>query len=376
MTRRRTRIFTLFAGALFATCAACKHDVVHGESNEGGLPKGSIQIEKGSPKVKFIKIETLQESDAAGTVQLTGRVTFDEDHTQRVSTPLDGRVTAVLVKPGDKVTLRQRLVLLSSPFVGQLQSDAQRAQQDLVLAQKTVDRAHKLKADGAISEKEVVQVETDLAKAKSAYGQTTTHLSALGVSATDPAVSVALYAQVAGTVVERNVLVGQEVRADAPLPLVTVSNLDTVWVFADVYEQDLGLVQEGGTVGVRVPAYPAEVFPGTIGHLGEVLDPLSRTVKLRCVVPNPGARLKPEMFAKVELTGATGKKVIVVPSKAILSDTQSSSVVVAGNDDIYTLRKVEIGGEVDGKVRVLSGLKAGERVVTDGAIFLKNEIDH
>lgn len=375
MTRTRKRSCALLAAALFATAPACKHAGVNEESSDGGMPKGSIRLEKGSPKISFIKIEKLEETDAAGTVQLTGRVTFDEDHTQRVSTPLDGRVTKVLVKPGDKVTLRQRLLFLSSPFVGQLQSDAQRAQQDLVLAQKTVDRAHTLKADGAISEKEVVQVETDLAKAKSAYGQTMTHLSALGVSASDPAVSVALFAQVAGTVVERNVLVGQEVRADAPLPLLTVSNLETVWVFADVYEQDLGLVQEGGTVGVRVPAYPTEVFAGTIGHLGDVLDPLSRTVKLRCIVPNPGARLKPEMFAKVDLTGTNGKKVIVVPSKAILNDSQRSSVVVASDDDVYTLRGVEVGPEVDGKVRVLSGLKAGERVVTDGAIFLKNEID-
>ncbi len=364
----------LFVTLLIAS-AGCKHNVVPNDPNTEQLPKGSIRVGKKSPQLKYLKVETIEETDAAGSVSFTGRVAFDEDHTQRVSTPLDGRVTAVRVKPGDKVKERQALVFLSSPFVGQLQSDAQRAAQDLSLAQKTVDRAHKLKVDGAVSEKDVVQAEADLAKAKSAYAQTTAHLASLGVSASDPAVSVALYSQVAGTVVERNVLVGQEVRADATTPLVTVSNLDTVWVLADVYEQDLGLVQAGGAIVLRVPAYPGETFPGTIGHLGEVLDPLSRTVKLRCVVPNTAGRLKPEMFAKIELSGANGKKVLVVPSKAILSDSQHSSVVVAGDDDVFALRIVEVGPELDGKVRVLSGLKAGERVVVEGALFLKNEID-
>src|ERR1019366_734563 len=96
-------------------------------------------------------------------------------------------------------------------------------------------------------------------------------------------------AQIAGTVVERNVLLGQEVRADATTPLLTITNLDTVWVLADVYEQDLGLVQTGAAVAVRVPAYPNQSFPGTIAHLGDVVDTTSRTVKLRCVVPNPDA---------------------------------------------------------------------------------------
>jgi cobalt-zinc-cadmium efflux system membrane fusion protein len=337
--------------------------------------RDSITLDKNSPHLQFLKIETVQESDAAGTVTFPGRVAFDEDHTQRVSTPVDGRATALLVNAGNAVKVGQPLVRLSSPQVGELQAEAQKAAQDLAIAQKTVDRVHRLLVEGAVSEKEVAQAEADLAKAKSAATQANARLASLNVPASDPGASVSLLAQVAGTVVERNVLVGQEVRADATTPLLTITNLDVVWVLADVYEQDLSLVQAGAAVSVRVPAYPNQAFPGTIAHLGDVVDTNSRTVKLRCVVPNPEGRLKPEMFAKVDLTATGGAKVIFVSSRAVLSDSERPRVIVVTSEDTFQLRPVEVGSEVEGRMRILSGLKPNEKVVTDGALFLKNEIE-
>jgi cobalt-zinc-cadmium efflux system membrane fusion protein len=323
-----------------------------------------------------LKIEPVEESDAAAVVSFSGRVTFDEDHTQRLSTPIDGRVTVMVVKVGDKVKVGQPLLRLSSPQVGQLQSDAQRATQDLTLAEKNAERARKLKVDGAISDKEVAEAEGDLIKAKSAASQATTRLAALNVPASDPTATVTLSAQVAGTVVERNVLVGQEVRQDQTNPLLTITNLDTVWVVADVYEQDLGLVQAGAGVKVHVPAYPGVAFPGTVAHLGDVVETTSRTVKLRCVAPNGDGRLKPEMFAKVELSASGNGKVILVPSQAVLSDSEQERVIVVTDDNVFKLRQIDAGPEKDGKVRVLTGLKAGEKIVTAGALFLKNEIEN
>jgi len=176
-------------------------------------------------------------------------------------------------------------------------------------------------------------------------------------------------------VVERNILVGQEIRADGTAPLLTITDLSTVWVQADVYEQDLGLVAQGGSVNVRVPAYPGEAFPGKIDHVGEVLDPVSHTVKLRCVVPNPGNRLKPEMFAKIELTDVGQQKTILLPSKAILTDGERTKVIVASEGNVYRQRVVVVGPEIEGKVRVQTGINPGEKIVTDGAIFLKREME-
>ena len=99
------------------------------------------------------------------------------------------------------------------------------------------------------------------------------------------------------------------------------------------------------------------------------------TVKVRCVVPNPGGRLKPEMFAKIDLKDATGSRVLVIPARAVLNDGERTKVVVATEGNLFRVRKVELGPEVEGRVRVLAGLKAGEKIVADGALFLKHEIE-
>jgi cobalt-zinc-cadmium efflux system membrane fusion protein len=337
--------------------------------------KDFVRFNPGSAPLDFIKVEAVVESAGATSVSLPGRVSFDEDHTQRVASPIDGRAVSILVKLGDKVRPGQALIELSSPNVGQLQADAQKAMSDLALSTKALERVHKLQAEGAVAEKEVAQAETDFRKAKSDSARTTAQLKSLGVSATDPAVNAALRAQIGGVVVDRNVLVGQEVRADQASPLITVSSLDSVWVQADAYEQDLSLVAEGDGVTVRVPAYPGETFPGKVTHVGDVVDASTRTVKIRCVVDNKTHRLKPEMFAKVDVLNAAGRKIILVPAQAVLNDGDKSIVIVASEGNVFRARRVDVGPEVDGKVRLLSGLRPGEKIVTDGAIFMKREID-
>lgn len=340
-------------------------------------PERAARTDGFKPEAKsleFIKVETVTESDATTAITLTGRVAFDEDHTQRVASPIDGRATALLVRPGDHVKAGQAILELSSPHVGQLQADAQKADQDLAIANKALDRARRLRGDGAISDREVAQAEADFKKARSDVARANAGLKALGLSAVDPAVNIALRAQVSGTVVERNVLVGQEVRADAAAPLLTISSLDSVWVLADVYEQDLGLVENGAEVAVHVPAYPGESFPGRVGHIGEVVDASTRTVKIRCVVPNPKGRLKPEMFARIELKNVGDHKVLMVPTRAVINDGDRSKVILAGEGGVFRERQVDVGPAMEDKVRVLGGLKPGERIVTDGAIFLLREI--
>ena len=335
----------------------------------------SIRLEPGNARRQFIKVETVKESDAAPAVRLTGKVGFNEDHTQRVASPIDGRASRILVELGDKIRPGQALIELMSPHVSELQADAQKARQDLDVSTKALERANKLKQDGAVSEKEAAQAEADYRKAKADAARTDAQLKSVSVSPSDPTTTAAIRAQIGGTIVERNVLVGQEVRADSAQPLFTISALDTVWVQADVYEQDLGLVRKGDSVKIHVPAYADESFDGKVDHVGDVLDPVSRTVKLRCSVPNPRFRLKPEMFAKIELTDIADKKAIILPSSAILTDSEHTRVFVAGNDHVYRQRVVTVGPEVDDNVRVLSGIKVGEQVVTEGAIFLKREIE-
>jgi len=364
----------LCSGVFGASTLACSSKTTPAMAAERS--QDSIQLQPGNARLKFIKVVKVEPSDAAPSVRLTGKIGFNEDATQRVASPIDGRASRILVELGDRVRPSQALLELTAPHVSELQADAQKARQDLDVATKSLDRTKKLKLDGAVSEKEAAQAEADFRKAKADAARTEAQLRSLSVSPTDPSTSAALRAQIGGIVVERNVLVGQEVRADSAQPLFTISNLDTVWVQADVYEQDLGLVHKGDTVKVHVPAYPSDSFLGKVDHVGEVLDPVSRTVKLRCSVPNKDHMLKPEMFAKIELTDIAGQSAIILPASSILTDSEHTRVFVAGDDHVYRQRNVTIGPEFDGNVRVLDGLKVGEQVVTEGAIFLKREIEN
>jgi cobalt-zinc-cadmium efflux system membrane fusion protein len=367
------------AALSLAIAPACSKG--HGEeggdkaAREGAGAADFVRLAPGSAPLDFIKVETVAETAGATSVTLPGRVGFDEDHTQRVASPIDGRAVAILVKLGDKVRAGQPLIQLSSPNVGLIQADAQKAMSDLTVAEKSIERVHKLQAEGAVADKEVALVESEHRKARADYARATAQLKALGVSPTDPAVNVALRAQISGLVVERNVLVGQEVRADQTTPLLTISSLDTVWVQAEAYEQDLSLVAEGDTVTIRVPAYPGETFTGKVGHVGDVVDPATRTVKVRCLADNKAHRLKPEMFAKVDVVNAAGHKLILIPASSVLNDGDKSIVIVASEGNVFRQRNVEVGPELEGKVRILSGLRAGEKIVAQGAIFMKRELE-
>ncbi|HEX7479644.1 MAG TPA: efflux RND transporter periplasmic adaptor subunit [Polyangiales bacterium] len=366
----------LIAATLAATLAAigCGHVETEPASANNAGPKDAIRLAPGNPQRDFVKVEPVAESDAAGFVTLTGRIAFDEDHTQRVASPIDGRVISLAVEPGSSVKAGQRLLELTSADVGRIQADAQKGMQDLGVAQKSLDRVHKLRADGAVSDKELAQAEADSKKALADVQRNEAQLKALGISASDPAVNASLRAQISGTVVSRPVLVGQEIRADGTEPLVTITNLDTVWVLADVYEQDLGLVAAGDRVRLRALAYPDETFEGVVGYVGDVVDPQSRTVKLRCVFANPAHRLKPEMFVKVDVLSKPGKKVMLIPAKAVVNEGEIAKVIAEVEPNVFRERRIEIGPERDGQVRVLSGVRPGDKIVTEGALFVDNEL--
>jgi cobalt-zinc-cadmium efflux system membrane fusion protein len=158
--------------------------------------------------------------------------------------------------------------------------------------------------------------------------------------------------------------------------LLTISNLGVVWVMADAYEQDLGLVTQDDPVMVQVPAYPGEKFAGRVGHIGDVVDPATRTVKIRCVAANPTRKLKPEMFARVDVSDGGRRRLIWLASKAVLTEGDKTFVIVASEGNEFRIRRVEVGAENDGRVRLLSGVTPGDKIVTEGAIFMKREIEN
>jgi cobalt-zinc-cadmium efflux system membrane fusion protein len=333
-------------------------------------PPGEVRLSQIPDFVRVAEVETTSEP---GATEATGRVAFDEGRVSRVGAPVSGRVVELRVQPGDRVKRGQPLLVIASPDAESAYADWVAARADDALAEKGLERQRRLLADQAVSAKEVLQAEGDATKARAAKARALARLEVLGIAPDDAGGRPSRYllrAPIDGVVVERPATPGMEVRADSGTPLVTVADLSRLWVLADVYERDVASVSAGGRAEVRVAAWPGKVFEGKVTYVGDLVDPQSRTVKVRVEVQNPEQRLKPEMYARVALRGAAGAPTLAVPSQAVLSDGTASAVMVALGDGRFERRTIEAGPERDGRVRVLAGLAPGERVVVDGAIYL------
>ena len=334
------------------------------------LPPGEVKLQA---VPEFVRVAPVEVSSATVATEATGKVAFDEGRVSRVGAPVSGRVTELRVQPGDRVRKGQPLLVIASPDAESAVADYVAARADAALAERNLERARRLLADQAVPQKEVQQAESDATKARAARARALGRLEVLGIPPDDPGARPSRYllrAPIDGVVVDRPANPGMEVRADSGTPLVTVADLSRLWVLADVYERDVARVTAGGRAEVRVAAWPGKVFEGKVTYVGDVVDPQSRTVKVRVEVQNPDHKLKPEMFARVALAGAAAAPALTVPSQAVLSDGAASAVVVARGDGRFERRTIEAGPEHEGRVRVLAGLAPGESVVVDGAIYL------
>jgi cobalt-zinc-cadmium efflux system membrane fusion protein len=334
------------------------------------LPPGEVKLQHIPDFVRIAEVEVASES---APTEATAKVAFDEGRVSRIGAPVSGRVLELRVQPGDRVRKGQPLLVIASPDAESAFADFVAARADAALAEKNLERQRRLLADQAVSQREVLQAESEATKARAGRARALARLEVLGIAPDDPTARPSRYllrAPIDGVVVERPATPGMEVRADSGTPLVTVADLSRLWVLADVFERDVGAVAVGARAEVRVAAWPARTWEGKVTHVGDVVDPQSRTVKVRVEVSNPDQKLKPEMFARVSLRGAAAPPGLAVPSQAVLSDGAGSAVVVALGEGRFERRTIEAGPERDGHVRVLAGLAPGERVVTDGAIYL------
>lgn len=358
-----------------AAALACSR----GHAVEAAAPPAAPPGEVRLPALPdFVKLARVEPSQEAGATAVTGKVTFDEGRVSHVGAPVSGRVTELLVQAGDRVRRGQGLLAIASPDAESAVADHVAATADAEVARKTLAREQRLYADQAVPYKEVLQAQSDATKAAAALARARGRLEVLGIdpaAASPHASRYVLRAPIDGIVVERPAFPGMEVRADGGVSLVTVADLSRLWVLADVYERDLGQVAAGQLATVRVAGFPGKAFEGRVGHVGDLVDPATRTVKVRIEVANPDRLLKPEMFARVSLRGAPGAAVLTVPAQAVLSDGEASAVVIALGGGRFQKRTIESGPEQEGRVRVLSGLAPGDQVVVDGALFLRAAID-
>jgi RND family efflux transporter MFP subunit len=191
-------------------------------------------------------------------------------------------------------------------------------------------------------------------------------------TAKEPLSHLHVRAPFSGAMLATEVVQGQFVELGAHL--FEIADLSTLWVLADIYEQDLPRIHKGMKAQVEVTPYPREMFSATVTEIFDVVDAQTRTVKARLEVQNPSGKLKPEMFASVHLATELGGNTIKVPASAMLGETEKHFVFVARNDSTFEKREVRTGVETREIVEVLDGLATGERIVTRGGFFLKSEL--
>lgn len=323
-----------------------------------------------------IKVEEVKPQPLGETITVTATIRPDADRLAHVAPRIEGRITAVPAKLGDKVRAGQALAMLDSVAVGEAHAAWIEAQAELGIAEADYKRAESLNAEEIIPRKDYLRAKTDRDKAAAALRAAADRLRLLGGSpnASGTAVSAfAVTAPFAGTVIEKKATLGE--LASPSEPLFSVADLSRVWIQADLPEAALAKVRVGARATLGVPAYPGETFDGRVGYVGAVLDKDTRTVPARIEVANADGRLKPEMFATAAIeaaggTAAQAAQAISLPDAAIVL-LEGRPTVFVFDAGAYEPREVDPGERFGGRTLLKGGVQAGEQVVVAGAYALK-----
>ncbi len=341
------------------------------------LDQGKLVLPEGSPQLASLSMEPVQ-PESASVLHLNGRLAWDDDITVRVFSPFAGRVTRLVAEPGQLVSAGDPLALIASPDYGQAQADVRKSATDFLQADRTLSRIRELFEHGAAPAKDLQSAEADLARAASEKQRAEARLAFYGSSTNNVIDQMfILRSPLSGVVVEKNINPGQEVRSDQMLasapqlfsPLFVVTDPKRLWLFIDVNEHQLAHIKTGQELSIRAMAYPDQEFPGKIVVLSDYLDPSTRAIKIRASLDNSARLLKAEMLVRVDLPTARAPGFNVSASAVFLRGEKHYLFVEEGAGS-FSRREVKVGEERAGRIPVLEGIQAGQRVVTGNCLML------
>lgn len=309
-------------------------------------------------------------------------VQANENELAEVTTLIRGRVVKVHVDVGQDVKKDALLAMLHSTDLGVAEGAYLKSAAKLYEAKLAYERARDLYEQKVVSQAELQRREATMKTAQAEAREAQNRLELLGVPREEVErldredtikADVSLRAPFDGRVIMRNITRGEVVEMEQKL--FTVADLSDVWVVGNVPEKDVQFIRKDQKVDVIVSAYPHAIIPGTITYIGDVLDPSTRTMRLRVTVLNPGRLLKPEMFATVRVYAAETPNALTVPLEAVQNGPNGKMVFVQRGTNDFEVRTVKVGSEQGEVVTVLEGVSAGEQVVTKGSFVLKSEME-
>ncbi|WP_199100110.1 efflux RND transporter periplasmic adaptor subunit [Dyella sp. ASV21] len=371
MSYRLTRLcFALAVGLPLAACSS------HGDKGADAGPAfvddhGVLRVPEKSPLRKELVVAPVDVHTQPHAMVFPGTVEADPARTFNVLAPLTGRVTELKVGLGDHVNRGQLLAVIESGDMAQAHADVVKATDALALAQRQLERARGVQQAGGNAMKDLESAQSAYNQAKAEMDRAQTRLSSLNAGGTPAgARSIQIVAPTSGYVTALNIAPGAYAN-DPNAVLMTVADLSSVWITANVPEADVGQVAKGLAVDATLSAYPDQVFHGQVSFVSQVLQADTRRDMVRSVFANADGRLKPNMFAKASMAVPQPAQVFV-PQSALLMNNDSTTVFVEVSPWTFERRKVELSYDESADARVLKGLNAGDRVIVKGGVLLND----
>jgi len=344
------------------------------------VASGIVRLSEESIGLADVKTAEAQQGTGRAVLKAMGRIVTPEAQMAIVSYSFPGRVTEVHAKVGDWVERGQNVIVLESQDVGEAKSDFVKAMASLELAKVNRDIEERLLKDGTSAKRGLLTAEAEFKLAQVTADAAERKLHVLGFSeervkaiTTEHEINptVTLTAPISGKVALSKAILGGMV--DESTEILTIVDPRRLWTHAEVFEKDLAKVKVGQNVEIVVPAYPGEVFRGTVSHIGDLVNEDTRTITVRTEVANEDLRLKPGMFADVSILRNGTEPIVLVPSAAVLDDGRQKIVFVKQQDG-FVRREIETN-VVEGELtQIVSGLVPGEVVVVQGNHQLRSEL--
>lgn len=363
------------AGAGYAGWQKYRQAEVHVAVPQPVAHKASdtLHFDVNAPQLTFIQIKSVEAFPEPLVEPLSARIAYDDNRTARVFSPINGRVIKILAETGAQVEAGDGVLALDAPDYAQAAADSSKANADLLRKQEAYQRAKLLYSAKGLARKDLESAEADWQQAQAEALRAKARLKNLTGNSIDEAGQYILRAPIDGVVSERQVNAGSEVRPDASNSLFVITDPTHVWANVDLPEQLIDKVQVGQPVIAQVDAYPNESFMGKVAVIGGAMDTFTRRIQVRCELENPQLKLKPEMYARVSPIADLHSSLPRIPNTSLFTQGLYNYVFVELSPGVLQRRRVTLGLQGH-ETYVKDGLKAGERVVTSGALLLNAEL--
>jgi membrane fusion protein, heavy metal efflux system len=369
--------------ALAAMAASCHKSQAASEPVGPQPPPGEVWLTAQQVKDAKIEVQPVAEQNVDDTILTGGRVALEDLRSGHVFTPVTGRVVKISAQLGQRVKKGDPLAVIESPDIGNAVSDVHKAEADLIAAEHDFKRKKDLFEQKAGSAADQEASEDNWRKAKAEVERARQKAFLLRAGNVDMVTQTfTLPSPIDGEVLTMNINPGIEVQGQysggTAQELFTIGEIDKVWVFGDVYEMDLARVQVGAAAVVSLVAYKDKVFNGQVDWVSGILDPNTRTAKIRCTFDNPDRYLRPEMYATMQIS-VEQKKALAIPRDALLrlGEYKVVFIEIGEGDGRIRFERVPVDvdeGESSKWLEVKHGLESGQKIVVSGAILLSQKL--